>query len=236
MLRQTSLLLALTLPLLAQSQTPPPEQGKVKPTGKFQPKAPANQETKDKVLDARFQIRELDARRIKIGEIIIHRTERTITFPVAVAVRDQLLEYLLVHETGKTHESLLTTKIFPRDLHLAALLLGVNGQSPKIELTWRKNGPDARRLLTEMIGAVEGTAPLASGKWHYSGSTFDSRGFVAQREGSFITVLDDPASLIRHPDAIKLGQDDQFRPAIKQLPPKGTPIKILLTFPKPIKP
>ena len=36
-----------------------------------------------------------------------------------------MLEYLIVAETGKTHESLLSTKIAPYDIQVAMLLLGI---------------------------------------------------------------------------------------------------------------
>lgn len=224
------LFISLALPLAAQS--PATEQGKIDPSGKFQPKGTTAESNEEKTPETRPDIKRLDAERLKISDIIVHRTERSITFPVSIAAREQMLEYLLVHEKGKAHESLLTTKVNPRDLHLAVLLLGANGQSPKIELTWRKNGPDARFLLTDLIETIDGTAPLSPGKWNYAGSAFDTRGFIAEREGSFITVLDDPSALIRHPEAVKLGKDDQFRAQKKRLPAEGTPISLVLTFPK----
>ena len=38
---------------------------------------------------------------------------------------DGMLEYLIVTEMGKTHESLLSTKIEPYDIQVAMLLLGI---------------------------------------------------------------------------------------------------------------
>jgi len=50
-----------------------------------------------------------------------------VAIPVDVAVRDELLEYVLVGPAGATHESLFVTPIKPSVLNLALLALGLEG-------------------------------------------------------------------------------------------------------------
>ena len=223
--------LSLSLLLPAQ-ETPSPEQGTVTTTGKFQPAEtpPASGLVPKRELSGEFRVKELGADRVQIGKVIIDRSQRSISFPATVEVRDQNLEYLLVHETGKVHESLLSTPVPARDVHLAVILLAANGKSPKVEISWRKNGPDAVKPLTSLITQKEGAPKLGPGAWEYLGSSFDSRGFIAQREGSFIALIQDPAALIVHRLASGLGRDDVYLPNTKHLPALGVPVKVVLTF------
>jgi len=45
----------------------------------------------------------------RIGDVLINKQERSVTFPAEVNLDRGLLEYLLVRMGGKTHESLLRT-------------------------------------------------------------------------------------------------------------------------------
>jgi hypothetical protein len=84
------LFISLALPLAAQS--PATEQGKIDPSGKFQPKGTTAESNEEKTPETRPDIKRLDAERLKISDIIVHRTERSITFPVSIAAREQMLE------------------------------------------------------------------------------------------------------------------------------------------------
>ncbi|MEM1443046.1 MAG: YdjY domain-containing protein, partial [Verrucomicrobiota bacterium] len=62
--------------------------------------------------------------RYRIGEIEIDAKTREISFPVVVNMREGgPIEYILVHEHGKVHESILTTSISPLNLNVALKLL-----------------------------------------------------------------------------------------------------------------
>jgi hypothetical protein len=92
---------------------------------------------------------------------------RTITIPVKVNMREQVVEYVLVSENGKLHESIFSTRARPTDIHIAALLLGVKATNAtdcadhsikfpaanavKISVKWRRNGPDADIPLSKLI-------------------------------------------------------------------------------------
>jgi hypothetical protein len=59
----------------------------------------------------------------------LDKKNRRISFTGEVNQRDGLIEYVVVNEKGKTHESLISTKIAPRDIHLALLLIGLDPKS-----------------------------------------------------------------------------------------------------------
>ena len=58
--------------------------------------------------------------------------------PVAIDVRDDLLEYLLVNPKGAAHESLFTTEVVPSRLNAALLALGVE---PGRNAKWKAKEP-----------------------------------------------------------------------------------------------
>lgn len=56
--------------------------------------------------------------------IQLHTQGLRCSFPVNVCVRQDLLEYVLVTETGAAHESLLSTSVSPSILNAALMILG----------------------------------------------------------------------------------------------------------------
>ena len=154
----------------------------------------------------------------------------TISFPAKVAEKERALEYAIVHETGKTHEALLSTLAAIHDVHVAALLLDAGGLSPQIEVTWRKHGGEARVPLHAMIGMKEGSLDAV---WRYNGSEFIHGGFAASREGSVVALMNDPSALVNHPAAGALMKDDVFFAQRAQLPPEGVQVTVVMTFPNP---
>jgi hypothetical protein len=208
--------------------------GKVAVSGKFTPdaaaatKGPASAEELKSA--ARGYIRELGPDELQIGSVRLNKRKRTISFPAKVAEKERALEYVIVHETGKTHEALLSTSAAIHDVHVAALLLDAGGLSPQIEVTWRKHGGDARVPLHAMIGMKGGSLDAV---WHYNGSEFIHGGFAASREGSVVALMNDPSALVNHPAAGALMKDDVFFAQRAQLPPEGVQVIVVMTFTNP---
>ena len=48
----------------------------------------------------------------QIGDVRLDQRQRTVTFPAAMNMDEGLIEYLIVHSSGKTHESLLQTAVW----------------------------------------------------------------------------------------------------------------------------
>ena len=59
----------------------------------------------------------------RFGGITIDQKKRMLEFNATCNQRNGLIEYALVHESGKTHESPFRTKVRPQVLHACFLLL-----------------------------------------------------------------------------------------------------------------
>jgi len=194
----------------------------------------------------------------QIGTILLDKTKRTATFPGKVNLLDGNLEYLLVHSTGATHESLLSTEIQPSDLHFAMLLLGAKGAGittpapddaapAQINQEFLARAPELKgdRILIAVkwtAGDAEKTAPVEDwvlnsetkkpsprGPWLYTGSMFRGDRFVAQAEGCFGAIVRYPGALINNP---RKGSDNDtiWMPNKKVIPPLETPVEISITL------
>ena len=112
----------------------------------------------------------LDDTRYQIGEVILNRQSREIRFPAKASMIQGLVEYILVLEKGKVHESLLTTGISPTHLNLAFNLLGY---LPSIELfsTIDETG-HMSGIYPNVAAAVKTSARIAIEiEWNDHGST-----------------------------------------------------------------
>lgn len=181
----------------------------------------------------------LEGDQVRIGLVELDRKSRTVTIPAKVHAVQGVIEYLLVHSTGKVHETLFVTEALPRDIHVACLLAGwaakgANPTSPEIEVsaTWETNGPARQEPVENLVAFAKGSPQgetcghLASGPWSYSGSVIDAAGFAATREGSIISLIGDPAALVTNPRSDR--KDDTIHvPNATQLPPAGVPVKIV---------
>lgn len=227
-----------------EAQSPPTaDQGSVDNTGKFHPSKPPQEQTTPPANPAQPPgnlIEKTGETTFRIGLVTCDRATKTITIPVQVKLREGPIEYALVTNKGKVHESLLVTDASPLHIQTAALLLGLSPQPGKgkpipvvIEVEWSTNGPKRKLRLEELVALAKETpqaktgATLAPGPWNFQGSTMDSDGFAAERDGSIIALISDPSANIGNP---RPGHedDDLFTPHTASLPPQGLPLSLLI--------
>lgn len=228
---------------------PRPDQGAIAPSGKFVPNDGAMRAPSGSVSGAVTpqlaelpppEIEKLADGTMRVGLVSVDPKARTLSFPAAVNAREGLIEYALVTEAGKVHESLLNTKVVPLHLHLAALLLNLapkpNAPSPvriSIEVEWATNGPKRRATLEELINLTTDRrvdrdgAGMSRDGWLYSGSYLLGKQFAADIEGSIISLIGDTAALIANPrpDA---ANDKIHVPNAAKLPSLGLPVTVIL--------
>lgn len=238
--------------LKAQSPpTPDASQGSVEPSGKFHPSKPPQEQTAPSTKPAKLPenpIEKISETAFRIGLVTCDRATRTMTIPVQVKLREGPIEYALVTNKGKVHESLLVTDASPLHIQTAALLLGLSPQPGKgkpipvvIEVEWSTNGPKRKLRLEELVALAKETpqaktgATLSQGPWNFQGSTMDEDGFAAERDGSIIALISDPSANIGNP---RPGHedDDLFTPHTASLPPQGLPLSLLIHPPAPVSP
>lgn len=245
----------------AAKAPPNPAQGSISPSGKFMApvrgstsnalpaKTPAEAEA---ALRQALHVQWLGSNNFRLGQVEFDKEQRIVTLPARVCIRTQVVEYTLVTETGKTYESLLATEASPVDVHLAFLLLGV-GQVPvlgdlkqpalipdtnalRVEVVWQTNGLAATFPLSALVSLTDGRPeaterPFPLEKWLYNGSEFDQWGFAAQREGSLVALIRDPAALVNNPGADR-DNDLIHLPNTRLVPGQGTPVRVVFRLPE----
>ena len=192
-------------------------------------------------------VRSLGRGMFQIGHVTLDISNRTVRFPAAVQLRDETVEYAVVHKTGKTHESIFRTDAVPQDIQVAMLLLGAKAvmtnsfgadgrSSPRgekiwIEASWTNGHGRASAPLEELVLNKETGQSLPRGEWIYNGSNFSEGAFTAQRDGSIISIHIDPDALMNNPRSGR-ENDDLHAPNRAKLPPIGTLGEITLRLEK----
>lgn len=237
-----------------------PKKGSVDRSGKYIPVTPEagkrgkvlTDDEARKELQKNLKLKPMGEGNFKIGKVILDKKTRTVSFPVKVNMDQNAVEYVLVTEQGKAHESIFTTTVTPSQVHLACVLLGMKQvplkawpkdiseiplpQRVNIEVTWPTNGPPKRIALHQFVikspggRAVTERVTLAKGDWFYNGSRFSGGAFAAEREGSIIAIIGDNAALL---NGLRAGnRDDKIHMPNKAiLPAKGRRVTMVLTLP-----
>ena len=89
-----------------------------------QPEASSAPADSDKQNPSAPLIKKVGDHAFEIGKIKFNDKTKEIAFPVSLGSPDSIIEYLMVNEQGKIHETLLITEIRPLHLNLALKLLG----------------------------------------------------------------------------------------------------------------
>ena len=136
--------------------------------------------------------------------IQIDKAKRTMTFPAVINMTEGFLEYLIVTDMGKTHESLISTKIAPYDLQVAMLLLGaraagkadseppaqinkqylatapeLKGDKVDLFVAWQDAQGSHRVRAEELMWNLKKNAVMTEGPWTYNGSVMFDGKFLA---------------------------------------------------------
>jgi hypothetical protein len=189
----------------------------------------------------------------QIGNLTIDKEHRTVSFPAVVNMNQGPMEYFLVSNYGKVHESILKTEVTPEHLHIAMLLLdvkvaetaanakkppgGTNIEKPgseilpgakiRIDVSWTAGGKEVRHTAEELVENLETKAVLEKGKWVYNGSMMIEGYFQAQVTGSLVSLITDPVALANN---IAKGHDndDNWMANTAFLPAMNTPVQVTM--------
>jgi hypothetical protein len=188
-------------------------------------------------------VRALGGGVFQAGLVRFDKISNTISFPATVNLRDETVEYAVVHKTGKTHESIFRTDARSQDVQIAALLLGwkpvmtnlfgadgkalPRGEKVLVEESWTNAGARVQCAMEDLILNRETKKTLPQGEWIYNGSNFSEGAFTAQRDGSIVSIHIDPDALINNPRPGR-ENDDLYVPDAGKLPPFGAPVEILI--------
>lgn len=187
--------------------------------------------------------------------IHLDKKSRRISFPAIVNQRLGTIEYLLVNERGKVHESLFATKVSPHDIHLALLLIGLKdptdntkatvppsaidsaylktapklkGPDVNLSVKWTQDGKEKESSAEDWIKNTETKKPMSAGPWTYNGSMIVGGVFLADQEYSIVAVITDPTALVNN---TRKGYDNEDIWQIKDaIPSINTPVEITITL------
>lgn len=205
-------------------------------------------------------IEKLDETRTRIGDVTLDRKTREIRFPTTVNMTEGLLEFIIVHEKGKIHESLLVTTISPTHLNLAFTLLryppspelyplpndtgGTSDEFPEvapeimaaaritIEVEWQDGGRTRRVPINDWIQHDVKTTAMPPGPWVYGGSFIYDGQYSPETTGDIAAIFIAPSALINYP-----GQDNRddtvWIPFTKRVPEVGTNVTVVIAPYKP---
>ncbi len=178
------------------------------------------------------KVEKIDEDNYRIGDVSIQKSTREIRFPAAVNLREGFLEYLIVHQNGKIHESLFRTDISPTNLNVALALLRYQ-PSKELYRIWKEPGvvseefhkvPEETRLAARIAIDVEiekdgekkripvsdwirhdtTAKAMPPTFWVYGGSEFYDGKFVPETTGDISAIYVTNSSLINYPG------DDNF--------------------------
>ena len=189
--------------------------------------------------------------------IRLDKKDRRISFDATVNQKTGLIEYLLVNDKGKVHESLFATKVAPHDIHLALLLIGlkedtksnldepvppsaidsaylhsapkIKGVPVRISVSWTQDGKKQEVPAENWIFNLHTNQLMTPGPWTYNGSLIEDGTFLADQELSIVAVITDPTALANNPSE---GYDDDqiWQIQEKAVPAMDTPVEISITL------
>lgn len=250
-------LLALAVTLTLAPALPLPAQDE-EPTKQPTPNEAGREVAAKEMADAQARVKKVGDGFYELGAIKINSKTREIQVPCVLNMTEGLLEYVLVHEHGKTHESLLRTSISPTELNVALLLthyephlkeaaqflpdptpvtqkLMASPQAKpganqvKLEVRWKdKDGKEHTAPVTRWIHEKDAKAPRDAQHWTYTGSMISQTGFAAQFDGSMIAIYFDLISLINFP-VKENAFDDLWKVETSQVPALDSPVTLVIS-------
>jgi hypothetical protein len=198
---------------------------------------------KDNSVLTNSPIRQVSASVFAIGDILLDREKTSVSFPAYVNMDVGPVEYFCVHNTGKTHESVIATKVSPFQIHLAMLLVSEPGQIPSpagvrgmqiqegppvsVDLSWEDEGQTKIVPAEDLVLKVTTQKPLERGMFRYTSSQQINNSFLAHIEGNVISIMTDPNCLINIGDPDR-ANDDIWIVNTNTTPKVGTPLTVIL--------
>jgi hypothetical protein len=210
---------------------------------------------------AQQRIKKISATEYDLDGIKINAATREVRIPTEVRLKKAPIEFMLTTDTGKTHETVLTTTLSPTAVQVAMLLVNYQpategllvkvpaderpkvwkDESPKdkganrvkIRAEWKVGTETKNASLSQWVQNADVRQPPPDlDTWIFNGSSIDERGFIAQHEGSIIGIWLDRGAIFNSP-AEGNWRDDLWISLPANIPDEGTPVTLIITPEKP---
>ena len=206
---------------------------------------------------AKPQVVKLDENRYMIGKVTLDKKTREIRLPAKVNMDNGLLEFLLVMEKGKVHESLLVTDASPTHLNIAFMLLRylpsielfsqlnetghMTGMYPDvpaevkararilIEVEWKDSEAKThRKPINEWIQDKRTDEVMPPGPWLYTGSSSHEGKYLPELIGDVFAIFTAPEAMVNYPGN-DADSDLVWYAFPDQVPAKDTEVTLIIT-------
>ena len=186
----------------------------------------------------------------QFGDIMIDRKSNTIEIPAISNQISGLVEYGIVHEDGKIHESLFRTKIRPQILHTSLLLLKAKpvasffenlwSDEPKvinydnycfdIFVNWEMNGTKFNKTFEKLSINQNRKQSVEKKSFIFTGSRVIEGTFLAETSGSILAIYADDNAILNNSD-YDSANDDVWIANKEEMPPLELPVMIRFHLP-----
>lgn len=233
-----------------------PDQSKPETAPEKTDPVPSEEKSEEKpAATAEPSVKKLADGTMQIGEIIFDPKTRQVRVPCTVNMDEGLLEFAVVHENGKIHESLLITKASALHINIAMKLLryvaseelyaiekerGVlSDRFPEVEekvrkaarvnlsIEWQHEGKAKKVPMSDWIMHTRTTKPMSAEPWVYGGSMMYEGHFVAEQNGDIAAIFVSRGSLFLYPGKDNTN-DEMWLANTKRIPPQGTSVFFLI--------
>ncbi len=185
------------------------------------------------------------------GQITIDRKEEFLILPAISNQINGLVEYGIVHENGKIHESLFRTTVRPQNFHTSLLLLKAKpeksffdnlwSEKPElidysqncfnIEVSWEVNGTRKKSMIEKLSINQNRKSPVLKKSFLFTGSRIVEGTFLAESTGSILAIYADDNAIINNSD-FDSNNDDVWIANEKEMPPLETLVMISFHLPR----
>jgi hypothetical protein len=188
----------------------------------------------------------------RLKDMEINTSNRTVTIPCTINMAFGLIEVVLCRPEGKTHESLLTTKISPLEFQTALLLLGLDpvnempddrlkadslspyktietpGDSVVMFIELAKDGNIIRKPTESFIRDERTKSAINHTTWLFKGAVTHRSGYViVDPNVTMISTYYDPIALMELNSSAKYDDELFFVNEASGLT-KGQPVKLII--------
>lgn len=198
-------------------------------------------------------VEQLEDGRIRLEKLTVDPKAGSLTIPCKVNMSKGMVEYALVTDYGKRHESILQTESAPHNIQAALLLLGAKSRPvgqprAKEKMGAEEMGADPARLSARVEwdlngGKVESrplgdcyvfgkrgepaTGRAGGSELHFNGSKVVPAGFMANQEGSVVSLVGDDLAVLNDSTPVDPAEEAYIREGV--LPREGRMVRLVLS-------
>ena len=198
------------------------------------------------------KLKKMENGRYIFGGVTIDKNKRVIEFSAVSNQNNGLIEYGIVNEGGKIHESLFRTQVSPQIIHASLLLLKEKpfkdyfedlhkgrfnennyiNHAFGVEIVWENNGTRMEKNIRELYSNQEKKDRyIKQGVFLFTGSRMIQKTFMAEHTGSILAVYIDQDALFNSTE-YDSNNDDVWIARKSEMPPLEIAVTCVFSLPK----